>query len=196
MRTQLRKRKNFLNNYSEFFKKFYLQIFNLNMPRGITIAGVLTAIVSLFMPWIIIENADKIINKNAFNAIAWNIWYIIFLLLFIITFLVFGWNYKEKMKLYSEIDVKNYLVILFTGLFMIIAWFMCINFSFWLEVFWWKDVKYWNWVILSITAAIIIIAWGYLTRKEFYKNSSEIILENMNKERNKNKTKENMKLPF
>lgn len=100
------------------------------------------------------------------------------------------------MKLYSEIDIKNYLVILFSGLFIILSWIVCINFSIWLETFGWKEVKYWSWVILAITSAIFIIVWWYLVRKDFYKNSSEIILEKLNRERNKEKAKENISLPF
>lgn len=179
-----------------FLKNINLQIFNLNLSRWITVIWASVWIFSLFLPWISIVDQNKSILNNSFNATSWNVWYIIIIMLFSIIFLIFWWNYKEKMKLYSEIDIKNYLVILFSGLFIILSWIVCINFSIWLETFGWKEVKYWSWVILAITSAIFIIVWWYLVRKDFYKNSSEIILEKLNRERNKEKAKENISLPF
>lgn len=179
-----------------FLKNINLQIFNLNLSRWITVIWASVWIFSLFLPWISIVDQNKSILNNSFNATSWNIWYIIILMLFSIIFLIFWWNYKEKMKLYSEIDIKNYLVILFSGLFIILSWIVCINFSIWLETFGWKEVKHWSWVILAITSAIFLMVWWYLVRKDFYKNSSEIILEKLNRERNKEKAKENISLPF
>lgn len=179
-----------------FLKNMNLQIFNLNLSRWITVIWASVWIFSLFLPWISIVDQNKSILNNSFNATSWNIWYIIILMLFSIIFLIFWWNYKEKMKLYSEIDIKNYLVILFSGIFIILSWIVCINFSIWLETFGWKEVKHWSWVILAITSAIFLMVWWYLVRKDFYKNSSEIILEKLNRERNKEKAKENISLPF
>lgn len=179
-----------------FLKNINLQIFNLNLSRWITVIWASVWIFSLFLPWISIVDQNKSILNNSFNATSWNIWYIIILMLFSIIFLIFWWNYKEKMKLYSEIDIKNYLVILFSGIFIILSWIVCINFSIWLETFGWKEVKHWSWVILAITSAIFLMVWWYLVRKDFYKNSSEIILEKLNRERNKEKAKENISLPF
>ena len=99
------------------------------------------------------------------------------------------------MKLYSEIDVKNYTFILFTWILMIVISIICTSFSVWLEIFS-KEVKYWNGLILCTVSAILIIIWWYITRKEFYKNSSEIILEKLSQERRKEKKKSNLSLPF
>lgn len=99
------------------------------------------------------------------------------------------------MKLYSEIDLKNYVIILFTWFFMILASIMILSFSIWLEIFE-KDFKHGNWLILCMVSSILIIIWWYLTRKDFYKNSSEIILEKLKEERNKEKSKDNLSLPF
>ena len=109
--------------------------------------------------------------------------------------MTFWANYKEKMKLYSDIDVKNYLVILFTWFFMFLASIMWVSFSVWLETFW-QDTTSGTWLILCIASAVIIIGWWYWARKDFYKNSSEIILEQLNQERHKEKWKDNITLPF
>lgn len=179
----------------KLLKDIKFNILNLNTSRWLTIIWSFVWIISLFMNWIIIQDNWIIKNYSSFNSISWNTWYIIILLLLTIIFLTFWGNYKEKMKLYSNIDLKNYVIILFSWIFMVLTWIICVSFSVWLETFS-KDIKYWNWVILSIVSAILIIAWGYLTRKEFYKNSSEIILEKLEQNRRKEREKNNMSLPF
>lgn len=199
MRTHMRARKKDIKKISlDFLKNINLQIFNLNISRWLTFFGSIAWIIWLFMPWIVIndKNIWKIINYNSFSAISWNVGFLIIIMLFVIILLVFWWNYKEKMKLYSDIDLKSYIFILFVWSFIILSGIMCVSFSVWLEVFWWKDVKYWSWVIFTMVSAFFIFTWWYLTRKDFYKNSSEIILEKLNKERNKEKSKENISLPF
>lgn len=99
------------------------------------------------------------------------------------------------MKLYSEIDLKNYVFIIFTWIFMFLISFVVTSFSIWLETFE-KDFKFGNGLVLSTVSAILMIIGWYLTRKEFFKNSSEIILEKLNQNRKKDKINDNLSLPF
>ena len=185
--------KNYKNFITSFWKEIAFKILNLNISRWVTIIGSIVWIISLFLPWI--NDTKSQTTYNSFNNIAWNVGFLIIIFHLIIIFLTFGANYKEKMKLYSEIDLKNYVIIIFTWFFIFLAWIMEASFVNWLETFqtW---IKYWNWLILAIVSAILIIAWGYLTRKEFYKNSSEIILERLSQERNKDKEKTQISLDF
>ncbi|RAL57712.1 hypothetical protein BLD25_02160 [Candidatus Gracilibacteria bacterium GN02-872] len=193
----MKRRKNNLAKFqrfiSEFLKNIKFDILNLNMSRGTTVIGAITGIISLFLPWIV--DTKRNISWNAFYPIAGNAGFMIIIGLLIIIFLTFGANYKEKMKLYSDIDVKNYLVILFTGFFMFLASIMGVSFSVGLETFG-QDTTSGTGLILCIASAVIIIGGGYWARKDFYKNSSEIILEQLNQERHKEKGKDNITLPF
>lgn len=190
----MRNKKNFLKNFIyNNFKNLNFQILNLNVPRWLTIIWSIIWIVSLFLPWIINEK-----NKNYWNsfyAISGNIWFLLLILLILIIALTFWSNYKEKMKLYSEIDIKNYSIILFTGILMILSGIIIWSFSVWIQTFE-KDIIYWKGLILCVVSGIFIIIWWYLTRKDFYKNSSEIILEKLSQDRKKEKTKDNLSFPF
>ena len=193
----MKRRKNNLAKFqrfiSEFLKNIKFDILNLNMSRWTTVIWAITWIISLFLPWIV--DTKRNISWNAFYPIAGNAGFMIIIWLLIIIFLTFWANYKEKMKLYSDIDVKNYLVILFTWFFMFLASIMWVSFSVRLETFW-QDTTSGTWLILCIASAVIIIGWWYWARKDFYKNSSEIILEQLNQERHKEKWKDNITLPF
>ena len=192
----MRNRKtDFKKTVENVFSNFKFEILNLNLSRSLTVIWAIIWIVSLFMDWIIDSVNWEKTSWNSFNAITGNSGYIIIILLILIIALTFWSNYKEKMKLYSEIDVKNYTFILFTGILMIVISIICTSFSVWLEIFS-KEVKYWNGLILCTVSAILIIIWWYITRKEFYKNSSEIILEKLSQERRKEKKKSNLSLPF
>ena len=192
----MRNRKNdFKKTVKNVFSNFKFEILNLNLSRSLTVIWAIIWIVSLFMDWITDSVNWEKTSWNSFNAITWNSGYIIIILLILIIALTFWSNYKEKMKLYSEIDVKNYTFILFTWILMIVISIICTSFSVWLEIFS-KEVKYWNGLILCTVSAILIIIWWYITRKEFYKNSSEIILEKLSQERRKEKKKSNLSLPF
>ena len=104
-------------------------------------------------------------------------------------------NYKEKIKLYSDLSIKNHFIIITSWLFILSFSIISLSFISWLNTFSW-DMRYWNWIILCMTSSIIILIWWFLTRKEYYSNSSEIILDKLNNDRKKIKEKNNMKLPF
>lgn len=188
-----KRRKEIKNLITENIKNINFQILNLNISRWLTVIWSVLWIVSLFLPWII--NKKDNFSWNSFNSISWNLWFLLIILLLLIIILTFWSNYKEKMKLYSEIDLKNYVIILFTWIIMILSWIIVWSFSVWLQTFE-KDIIYWKWLILLIVSSIFMIIWWYLTRKEFYKNSSEIILEKLSQERKKEKVKDNLSLPF
>lgn len=184
---------NFKKFFLDLIKKINFNILNLNTHRTVTIIWAITWIISLFLAWIIDEKAPE--KWNSFQDLSGNVWYINILLLLIIIFITFGENYKEKMKLYTEINFKNYVFIIFSWAFMILSSFIILRFSVWLERFW-SEIKHWSWIILSVVSSILILSGWYLTRKDFHKNSSEIILERLSKERNKEKEKKQIHFDF
>lgn len=183
---------NLIKKFSKFLKKIGFNIFNLDIAKWLTAIWCIIWIFSLFLPWFY---EWKDLSWNSFSIITWNIGYINIIFFIIILFLIFWDNYKEKMKLYSEIDFRNYIFILFVWFFIVLTWVIEVRFSAWIEYFW-KEIKHWSGLILSVVAGIFIITWGFLTRKNFQKNSYEIILDKLKKWRKNEKEKENMSFPF
>ena len=176
-----------------FFDNFRFKSLNLNFSKQLTILWSIMWFISLFLPWI--KDVENLISWNAFNSISWNIWFLLIIILLIPIFVTLSTNYKEKIKLYSDLSLKNHYMII-TSWFFVIS-FSIINLSFvnWLHTFF-EHTSYWNWVILCMTSWFIILIWWILVRNKYYSNDSEIILNKLNNYREKNKEKDNMKLPF
>jgi len=164
---------------------------NLSISKQIVLVWCLFGYLSLFLPWI----EAKDIHWNSFYSLSWNIWYLLMIILFLPIFVLFSTNYKEKLKLYSDLTLKNHFIIITSWFFVISFSIITLSFVNWLHTFV-LNTNYWKWVILSLTSWIIILIWWLIIRKEYYKNSSEIILNKLNKDREEAKEKDNMKLPF
>ena len=174
-------------------KKFKFKSLHLSLSKQITLLGCIIWYVSLFFPWIIDVQAG--ITWNAFNSLTWNIWYLLTLILFIPIFLTFSTNHKDKIKLYTNISVKNHFLVLTVWFFVLSFSIITLSFVNGLHTFF-ENTIYWNGVILSMTAGIIILIGWFMIRNEYYKESSEIILNAFNQNKEKVQEKDNMKLPF
>ncbi len=166
---------------------------NLTLAKQIIILWIFIWFVSLYLPWI--NNVEKWISWNSFYSLTWNIWYLLIMVLLLPILIIFSTNYKEKIKLYSDLSLKNHFLVI-TSAFIIIS-FSIISLSFinWLNTFF-ENIFYWKWVILCMTSWFIIMFWWFLLRKEYYSDSSEIILNKLNQNRENLKKEDNMKLPF
>jgi hypothetical protein len=60
----------------------------------------------------------------------------------------------------------------------------------------WENIVHWNWLILSMVIWILLIIFWIIIRNNYKKTSWEIILEQLNQNREKAKKKDNMKLPI
>ncbi len=181
------------NTTINMIKNFKYKVTNLSFSKQITILWIIIWFVSLYFPWII--DTQQWITWNSFYSLTWNIWYLIIFILFLPLFVIFSTNYKEKIKLYSDISIKNHFIVI-TSWFIIISFsVMSLSFINWLHTFF-ENIYYWKWVILSMTWWIIILIWWLMLRKEYYSDNSEIILNKLNENREKNKKEDNMKLPF
>lgn len=186
-----------MNNRRRMFKLFLnnlkFKFENLSIPNQITIFWSVIWMISLFLPWIVSE--EKNITWNAFNSISWNVWFILIIIFFLPVFLILSNSYKEKIKLYSDINFKSHFIIINSWFVSISFSIIALSFAVWLSTIW-EKIRYWNWPILGMTAWILIlIGWLYI-RKQFKTSNSEIILEKLNQEREMVKEKNNMKLPF
>ncbi len=174
--------------------KIKIKYLSLTIAKQVTLIWTLLWIISLFLPWIVINDKDVSI-WNSFNSISWNIWYILILVFLSLFFLILSNSYKEKLKLYSGLDLKNHFLIIFSGFLSIILSIIALSFAVWLDLVW-QYITYWNGPIFCIVSGILIFVWWFFIRLEHKKNNSEIILEEMSKNREKKNNKENMELPF
>lgn len=188
-----RKNKNIKNELLLIIKDFKFKYLNLPIKNQILIFSSILWIISLFLPWII--DKDNNMSWNSFNTISWNIGYILIFIFIIPLLLTLSWWYKEKIKLYTDFNFKNHYVIINSWIISISFSIISLSFAIWLSTIW-QNIVYWNGPILSMTSWVIILIWWFLIRKDFKKTSSEIILEQLNQNREKIKEKNNMELPF
>jgi hypothetical protein len=175
------------------FKNLRFKLNNLTITNQIIIFLCIIWIVSLFMSWV--EDKENHISRNAFNSISWNIGYLMVIIYIILLFLMISSGYKEKIKLYTDLNFKNHFIVIFSWLASICFWIIMISSVNWLSVIW-KDIVHWNWLILSMAIWILICIFWVLIRKDYQKNSSEVILQQLSENRGKTKEKENMSLPI
>jgi len=184
---------NFLNELKIISKNFKFKGLNLSFSKQLVLLWTILWFISLFMPWI--NNWNNSESWNAFNSLTWNIWYLLIFVFILPIFVILSTNYKEKIKLYSDLSIKNHFTIIASAIFIISFSIITLSFINGFNTFV-DNTYYWNGIILSMTSWIIILIWWLLIRKEYYTNSSEIILDKLNQDREKAKEKDNMKLPF
>lgn len=177
----------------KFLGETKFKYLNLSVPNQVVIFLSIFWIVSLFLPWVI-DNGNSI-TWNAFNSISWNVGYIMLIMYIFLFFIIFSSSYKEKVKLYTDINFKNHFVIISSGLASICFWILITSFINWLSTLW-ESFTHGKWLILSMATWILILVFWFFVRDNYKKSSSEIILEQLNQSRGKTKEKDNMKLPF
>lgn len=176
-----------------FIKNFKFKSLNLSFSKQLILLWSLIWFISLFMPWIKDLNEWK--TWNAFYPLTWNIGFLLIIILTIPIFVTLSTSYKEKIKLYSDLSLKNHFMIITSWFFVISFSIITLSFVNGLHTFF-ENTFYWNWVILCMTSWFIILFWWLMVRKEYYSSNSEIILNKLNYNREKIKEKDNMKLPF
>lgn len=187
------RKSNFKNKTKEISKAFLFKITNLPLYNKIILFWSIVWIYSLFMNWITKEIENK--SWNSFYSITWNIWYILILLYLLVLFIILSNTFKEKIKLYADVNIKNYIIIITSAVINILLSTVSISFTIWMSTIS-NNITYWNWVILSLTCWIAILIWWLIIRKEYKKNNSEIILEQLEENRKRQKENDNMTLPI
>ncbi|MDD3145086.1 MAG: hypothetical protein PHV23_03150 [Candidatus Gracilibacteria bacterium] len=188
-----RKIKNIKNTIISAIKNLKFKYINLPIKNQLVIFSSLLGIISLFIPWII--DIDNNIKWNAFNTLTGNIGYILIIIFIVPLLLIVSSSYREKIKLYTDINFKNHYIIINSGLISISISIISLSFAIGLSTLG-QNIVYGNGPILSMTAGILVLISGFLVRKDYKKTSSEIILEQLNQNREKIKEKNNMELPF
>ena len=187
------KQNNFKDDIKCFLSKIKFKSINLTFSKQIVLIWVIIWYISLFIPWI--KDINEWIFWNSFYSLSWNIGFLLMIILSLPIFVILSTSYKEKIKLYSDLSLKNHFIIITSWVFIISFSIITLSFINWLHTFF-ENIFYWNWVILSMTSWFIILIWWIIIRKEYYADNSEIILDKLNQNRKKTKQEDNMKLPF
>jgi len=187
------RKKNTTNTLKQMINNLKFKSENLCLSNQLVIIWSIIWFISLYIPWVI--DTDASLEWNSFSSLSWNVWYLLTIVLFLPIFIIFSTNYKEKLKLYSNISIKNHFMIITSWLVIISFCILSLNFITWLQTLS-KHLSFWNWIILTLTSWIIIFIWWMIIRKKYYKNNSKIILNNWDYKEEKIDEKNNMILPF
>lgn len=188
-RIQTRKINNLIKNIANNIR-FKMESFSF--AKIVIIMWVLIWYFSMFMNWI--SSDDKSMVSNAFNDVTLFSVYIIITLLFVILFLLFSLNKKEKIKKTTNIMFRDYVIIIFISIIIFMLSVSNLWALIWLKIFS-SEVSYWSWIITIIISSIIMFIWWILLKNDH--NCPNNICMNDSKEGLlENSIKNNTKLPF
>lgn len=188
-RVKMRKIKNLFNN---IINSIRFKIESFSFSKIIILMWLVIGYTSIFMKWI--NSQDESLSSNAFNDVTSVSAYIIVILLFVILFLLFSFNKKEKIKKTTNIIFRDYVIILFISIIIFILAINNLGVLIWLKMFS-SEISYWSWIITLIISSIFIFIWGILLKNENH-GPSNICLNDSKENLAENSIKNNTKLPF
>ncbi len=176
-----------------------LQVFqfkseNLSFAGKIILSWACILLASIFLPWVV-DTWKTAHTWNAFTTLVWNIWYPLFILFFVIIFLLFSQNKKERLKLHTNVSFQNYVILINIWVFVVISWIISLSFVNGLKTFE-ENILYWNGIILSICAGILLCYGSLQLRKEYKNSNIETFVSDTWELKERIIPKNNMKLPF
>lgn len=175
------------------YNTFHFKSINLSFSSKISIIWAIVSFISLCFPWIIDE--EKWFSWNSFHSIWWNIGFWMTPILFLIMLIILSYRIKEKINFIFKVKIKNYSLILFTWVLIILIGFIYTSFINWLSIFF-ENIHIWNGVILYIVSWIMLFLWWYLEKKQYYKENLESFMNQSEEYQTQINYKKNMKLPF
>lgn len=188
-RAKYREIKNFSRKITNMIK-YKIEAFSF--AKIVILVWVIIWFISLFLTWI--KSNDTNISWNVFNKITLNSWIIISILLFIILFLLFSYNKKEKIKKSANIIFRDYIIIIFISIILLVSEINNIWVILWLEIFN-SGITYWNWIIIEIISTIFLFIWWFLLKNEYYW-ANNIYINDSREIKKDFEEKNNTKLPF
>lgn len=192
-RAKVRKLKMKLTKIVETLKFRWL---HLSISSKIILFWTFASFTSLFFPWV--NSISWEFSWNWFSNLAWKSWFLLLILQLIILFFIFSFQKKEKIKLFSSIHFKDYLLFIIWWIFMISLSFLVLSFIWGLHMLS-DDIIYWKWIIVNLIWGFLIFIWGFLIRIEENKSTKSLFLNEKWLERDElfeKEEKNNMKLPF
>nr|MDD3720050.1 hypothetical protein [Candidatus Gracilibacteria bacterium] len=190
------------------FKRQLLQIIdliklkglNLSTSRKIILAGILVGFISLFLNWSDSTSVTSNNIENSFSDLVGRTGITLIIIQALILFLTFSKKNKDKIKISTDLHIKDFTLVIIAGIFTIIVSINALNFINGLQRFS-SDIILGTGIISEICAGIIVTVGGILLRSEFYKNRNQVYINESEEEIIDDGTIEkvdenNMSLPF
>lgn len=178
---------------------YYLKFEWLNLSTSIKIVASWMIIATFWLFWNWFSDFEEKYFWNAFHQILGITWYIILFLNLLILFFIFSKKYKNFLKIFFNIYIKDAVGIVFFLFFWLIT---TINWIFIIEniEFFKEGVILGQWIILVMVWYVIWITWWCFnlyskTKTSIYINSNNLE-DNYSDVDENNINKNNMKLPF
>ncbi len=158
------------HNFNIFFNRISFNFLNLTISKRITLIWIIICFASLFFNWFTLE-FNAIITNNAFSLNVWYIWFIVAIMILILSFLLLSNINKEKFKSKINIIFYDHTIIIFFGIIIFLLTLVIFNAIRWFTLFF-QNITIWNGIIFELIWAIFIIFWWILNYRE---NKEELL---------------------
>lgn len=191
-RAKSRKLKKTMTQGLQLFKFRSLQITN---GEKVIVFWTTLVLLSLFIPWV--SSLEWQIQVNSFSNLTWRTGIMLLIICFLLLWMIFSKQKKEKIKMIWNLHFRNYLLWIVGWLFIFISALSSLSYIWWLQTFS-SDIIYGQWPVISLVGWIIVFFWAFMLKKEENSGIENIFTEEKNENKNKinKKQKDNMKLPF
>lgn len=184
------KRKKILN----FINKIKIKFWNLGFAEYTILIGLILIIFTTLIPWFTLPYNWNLVEW-IFSKINWIVWCFSIFLVILNIFTLFSIQKKDKIKLFFNIKIKDKIIYTFSSLLFL---FMGINSLFTikgLEILN-SEIKIHSWITFYLIAWILFSIWVFFKIRKKEKLTLISINESEDKEENKTKKQNIMKLPF
>lgn len=167
--------------------------FHLTWWWKISVIWIIILWISLFSSWIDFSNTE--FSGNPFSKTSGHIGFTLLCIIIFILFLIFSFHKKEKIKLWTDLNFRDYnaiivcwvlSIILVTHSMIFITGFQTLS----------SEISIWKWPTIAIIWWIFITIWGILLKRETKNSNKSLIIDDIHYKETTESRQENMKLPF
>lgn len=177
----------------QWFQLIKFKSFHLSLWWKISAVWAFITLFSLINNWIYAPELE--IKSNAFWANAWGVWYTLLMISFISLFLIFSFHKKQKIKLWTDLNFRDYNALIIGGVMSVLLSVHVFMFISWYQSFS-SSITHGNGPIIALIGWILSIFWWIILKKES-KNQNQILsINDIWYDEKEQEIKENMKLPF
>lgn len=182
-------------------KRYILQSFQLMKFKWIHLSlwgklsstGAIVLALSCLATWV--TSTDGTLSWNAFSALAGRVWITFILISLGVLFLIFSINKKEKIKLGTDLNFRDYNAIIMSWILTIILAIHAYIFVWWFQSFS-STVKIGNGAIFALIWWLFLMSWWFVLKKEIHLHNKWLIFTDAEGKTETEIMDENMRLPF
>lgn len=175
------------------FQLLKFKWFHLTLWGKISSFGAIITIFSLFFKWIF--HTTESLSGTPFTKTGGYMGYSLLLIWAFVLFLAFSFDKKEKLKLWVDLNFRDYNAIIWAGILNTILSLHSFVFISWLQAFS-SEISIGKWPVISIVWWILISIGGFILKREAKFDNRSVIINDINYKEKDEHSQENMKLPF